>query len=188
MLLRALHPQRRPAPMTPQQLERLTLRDATAADLQALAELHVRTFNETHLGPFGSGPSVALRVSQWRDKLEDQHATNFVIVIQTPERELVGFAWVHPTSGDSPFDVRLNKIYLRREYQRQKLGRAMMRAIADRLLASSVRSMVLFTETDNAPACAFYDSLGGERVRGDEGEWGGMYAWRDLDVLKAKLR
>ena len=47
----------------------LVLRDASIADLRPLAELHVRTFNETHLGPFGTGPTVATREWQWRDKL-----------------------------------------------------------------------------------------------------------------------
>lgn len=174
-------------PMTPTQVAELVMRDATPADLQKLAELHVRTFNETHLGPFGSGPSVALRVSQWRDKLEDQHATNFIIVMENPAKELVGFAWVHPTDEPGQWDMRLNKIYLLRPYQRQGLGRAMMRVIVTRLLANGQRSMALFTEVDNEPACAFYESLGAERQLGDDGKFGGMYGWRDLNVLAGTL-
>ena len=44
----------------------LVLREATIADLRPLAELHVRTFNETHVGPFGSGPPYSTREWQWR--------------------------------------------------------------------------------------------------------------------------
>ena len=50
----------------------LVLREATMADLRPLAELHVRTFNETHVGPFGSGPTYATREGQWREKLTVQ--------------------------------------------------------------------------------------------------------------------
>ncbi|HWJ14258.1 MAG TPA: hypothetical protein VNS10_10990, partial [Gemmatimonadaceae bacterium] len=59
----------------------LVLRDASIADLRPLAELHVRTFNETHLGPFGTGPTVATREWQWRDKLSEIDATHFVLVL-----------------------------------------------------------------------------------------------------------
>lgn len=173
--------------MTPVQLSGVTLRDATPADLEPLAQLHVDTFNETHLGPLETGPTVALRVSQWRDKLENQHATAFVLVLEDETGRLVGFAWVHPTSGGNPFDIRLNKIYLRREYQRRGLGRAMMKVLATRLHAQGQRSMALFTEPDNVPACSFYESLGAERVVGDDGKWDGMYGWRDLGAVAERL-
>src|SRR3954470_6523645 len=99
-------------PMSPEQIGALVMRDAKPADLRKLAQLHVDTFNETHLGPFGTGPTVELRMSQWRDKLAELHATNFVIVIETPGKELVGFCWVHPTTHNPRWDARLNKIYL----------------------------------------------------------------------------
>src|ERR1051325_10637370 len=81
-------------PMTPEQLGALTMRDAGPADLAKLAQLHVDTFNETHVGPLGSGQTYAAREWQWRPKLHQLHATNFVLVIETPDRELVGFCWV----------------------------------------------------------------------------------------------
>jgi hypothetical protein len=40
------------------------LREATIVDLRPLAELHVRTFNETHVGPFRFGTD--LRNSEWQ--------------------------------------------------------------------------------------------------------------------------
>ena len=41
------------------------IREATSADISALAHLHVETFNETHVGPFGKGPTYELRERQW---------------------------------------------------------------------------------------------------------------------------
>src|SRR3954471_13529186 len=104
--LRAL--QTRPhVPMTPEQIGALVMRDAKPHDLRRLAQLHVDTFNETHVGPFGSGPTFATREWQWREKLGELHATNFVIVIETPDKELVGFCWVHPTSETPRWQARL---------------------------------------------------------------------------------
>src|SRR6185503_12008000 len=60
----------------------LVLREATIVDLRPLAELHVRTFNETHVGPFGSGPTYATREWQWREKLSETDAVHFVLVLE----------------------------------------------------------------------------------------------------------
>jgi ribosomal protein S18 acetylase RimI-like enzyme len=165
----------------------LVLREATIADLHPLAELHVRTFNETHLGPFGSGPTYSTREWQWREKLSESDATNFVLVLETATKELVGFIWCHPTKDNPTWAARLNKIYLRREYQRRGLGKRMVAAAVDRLLERGLTSMALFTEVDNEPACNFYEQLGGERQLNEQGDFGGMYGWADLRKLKHEL-
>jgi len=165
----------------------LTLREATMADLRALAELHVRTFNETHVGPFGSGPTYATREWQWRDKLSEADATHFVLVLETAGNQLVGFIWCHPTKDNPTWAARLNKIYLLREYQRRGLGKRMVAAAVDRLLEQGLTSMALFTEVDNEPACNFYEQLGGERQLNERGEFEGMFGSADLRELQAKL-
>ena len=165
----------------------LVLREATMADLRPLAELHVRTFNETHAGPFGPGPSYATREWQWREKLSQTGATNFVLVLETPAKQLVGFIWCHPMDDDPKWAARLNKIYLLREYQRRGLGKRLVSAAVDRLLEHGLTSMALFTEVDNEPACNFYEQLGGERQSNAHGEFEGMYGWADLSMLKREL-
>jgi ribosomal protein S18 acetylase RimI-like enzyme len=179
------HAARVPSP--PVSIGDLLLREATIADLRPLAELHVRTFNETHLGPFGSGPSYSTREWQWREKLSESDATNFVLVLETATKELVGFIWCHPTKDNPKWGARLNKIYLRREYQRRGLGKRMVAAAVDRLLEHGLTSMALFTEVDNEPACNFYEQLGGERQLNEQGDFGGMYGWADLRKLKHEL-
>jgi ribosomal protein S18 acetylase RimI-like enzyme len=173
-------------PMTPQQLSALVLRDASPADLTPLAQLHVDTFNETHVGPFGSGPTFAVREWQWRQHLAELHAANFVLVIEAPSGEFVGFAWYHAALGEA-FGARLNKIYVRRSHQRQGLGHVLVRAGVDRLLANGITSMFLFTEVDNVPACSFYEGLGAQRQLGDDGRFHGKYGWPDLHALRDKL-
>ena len=165
----------------------LTLREAAIDDLRALAELHVRTFNETHVGPFASGPTYATREWQWRDKLSETDATNFVLVLETETKQLVGFIWCHPTEDNPGWAARLNKIYLLRDYQRRGLGKRMVGAAVDRLLQHGLTSMALFTETDNEPACNFYEQIGGERQLNESGKFEGMYGWRDLRTLKERL-
>jgi ribosomal protein S18 acetylase RimI-like enzyme len=172
---------------TPVIIDDLVMREATMADLRPLAELHVRTFNETHVGPFGSGPSYATREWQWREKLAETDATSFVLVLETGAKHLVGFIWCHPTHENPKWMARLNKIYLLREYQRRGLGKRLVAAAVDRLLANGLTSMALFTEPDNEPACNFYEQLSGERQLDERGAFGGMYGWPDLHKLKADL-
>jgi ribosomal protein S18 acetylase RimI-like enzyme len=179
------HAARVPSP--PVSIGDLVLREATIADLRPLAELHVRTFNETHVGPFGSGPSYSTREWQWREKLSESDATNFVLVLETAAKELVGFIWCHPTKDNPKWAARLNKIYLLREYQRRGLGKRMVAAAVDRLLEHGLTSMALFTEVDNEQACNFYEQLDGERQLNERGDFGGMYGWADLRKLKHEL-
>lgn len=175
-------------PPAPVVIGDLVLREATIDDLRALAELHVRTFNETHLAPGASGPTLATRESQWRDKLAATDAANFVLVLETTDRQMVGFIWCHPTKDDPTWAARLNKIYLLRGYQRRGLGKRMVAAAVTRLLEKGLTSMALFTEADNEVACNFYEQLGGERQLNERGEFDGMFGWRDLRQLSDTLR
>ena len=165
----------------------LVLREATMADLRALAELHVRTFNETHMGAGEEGPGYSTRERQWRDKLAETDARNFVLVLESATGQLVGFIWCHPTKNNPRWAARLNKIYLLRDYQRRGLGKHMVSAAVARLLEHGLTSMALFTEVDNEQACRFYDQLGGERQLNDRGEFEGMFGWTDLRRLSADL-
>ena len=155
------------------------------ADLRALAELHVRTFNETHMGAGEAGPGYSTRERQWRDKLAETDARNFVLVLESATGQLVGFIWCHPTKNNPRWAARLNKIYLLRDYQRRGLGKHMVSAAVARLLEHGLTSMALFTEVDNEQACRFYDQLGGERQLNDRGEFEGMFGWTDLRRLSA---
>ncbi len=174
-------------PATPVPVDELVLREATFDDLRPLAELHVRTFNETHVGPLGSGPTVATREWQWGDKLAESDATHFVLLLETAPRHPVGFICCHPTKDNPRWAARLNKIYLLRDYQRRGLGTRMVAAAVERLLNHGLTSMALFTEADNEPACRFYDQLGGERQLDEHGKFEGMYGWPDLRQLQVHL-
>jgi hypothetical protein len=58
----------------------------------ALARLHVQTFNETHRGGHGSGPSYELRERQWREAFAARDDTWFCFVVEADNGEFVGFA------------------------------------------------------------------------------------------------
>lgn len=123
-------------------LTEITLRDVAPEDVRKIAELHVRTFDQTH----GPGPDASTREHQWREKLNNPEALPFCVVLERPEGTLIGFASGKPHRSNelSAFHGVLDKIYLLREYHHKGLGRRLLCAAADRFLARGIESMLLF--------------------------------------------
>ncbi len=164
----------------------LIIREATAADLPALVELHVATWNATY-PEVVKKPTPAIRERQWREAFAAPDGGWSCFVVAGPRGELVGFAkgtpYDHPDLPD--FAGQLSKIYLLRDYQRQGLGRRLAGHVARRFLGQGITSMLLFADAGN-PACRFYEALGAERLLDAAGHFHGGYGWRDLERLAAR--
>ena len=159
-------------------LDSIIFRDAVAADIPALAELHVTTWNATY--NTSQGPSIATRTAQWDQVFAQQIRRDFVLVLEDRNGRLIGFTWGKPHEGE--FEGQLSKIYLRWEYHGLGLGRRMMAETARRFLERGIRSFVLFAERSN-PTVGFYDRMGGERLLNESGQFDGAFAWRDVRSL-----
>ncbi|MEX2179675.1 MAG: GNAT family N-acetyltransferase [Gemmatimonadaceae bacterium] len=159
-------------------LDTITFRDATAADIPALSELHVTTWNATY--NVTRGPSVATRAAQWTQVFAKENRRDFLLVLEDRAGRLVGFTWGIPHRGE--FEGQLSKIYLRWEYHGLGLGRRMMSESARRFLDRGIHSFILFAELSN-PTLGFYDRMGGERLLNDQGLFDGAYGWRDVRTL-----
>lgn len=161
------------------------LREAIAQDVPALADLHVRTFNETHTHGGHEGPCRELREKQWRDAFAVQVETWFCIVVEIAGGELIGFAKGTRHDGGVPgYEGELNKIYVLRRYYRQGLGRRLVCRAARMFLARGITSMLLFGDA-RSPSNGFYEALGAERLYSPAGEFHGGYGWLDLNSLTA---
>ena len=158
----------------------IVLRDATVADVPTLAELHVRTFDQTH----GPGPGYALRERQWREKFARPDLLLFCVILETEAGTLIGFASGEPHESEELSEYRgeLNKIYLLREYHGRGLGRRLLCAAACLFLDRGIDSMLLFGDA-RSPTNGFYESMGGEKLFSSSGEFHGAYGWRDLRQL-----
>jgi GNAT superfamily N-acetyltransferase len=159
-------------------LDSITFRDAVAADIPALAELHVTTWNATYNTT--RGPSIATRTWQWNETFAKQQRRDFVLVVEDRNGRLIGFTWGKPDEGE--FEGQLSKIYLRWEYHGLGLGARMMAETAQRFLDRGIHSFILFAELSN-PTLGFYDRMGGERLLDDRGVFNGAYGWRDVRTL-----
>lgn len=159
-------------------------REATAADIPALARLHVTAWTATYPG-FRLPPTYELRERQWREAFAMTDGSWFCFVIENQRGELVGFAkgmrYNHPDQPD--YAGELNKIYLLAEYQRLGLGRRLVGHVARRFLVQGISTMLLFGDAGN-PSYRFFEALGAERLRDPNGKVSyGNYGWRDLQTL-----
>lgn len=159
-------------------LDSIIFRDAVAADIPALAELHVTTWNATYNTT--RGPTVETRTWQWNRVFAESNRRDFVLVLEDRNGRLIGFTWGKPHEG--ALEGELSKIYLRWEYHGLGLGRRMMAETARRFLDRGIHSFILFAELSN-PTLGFYDRMGGERLLDDRGQFNGGYGWRDLTTL-----
>lgn len=159
-------------------LDSITLREARAEDIPALAELHVLLWNRTYRT--SNGPTVVTRTSQWNQVFSKAKRRDFVLLLEDRNGRLIGFTW--GTTRDDTYEAEVSKIYLRWEYHGLGLGRRMMAEAARQFLGRGMRSCILFAELSN-PSIGFYDRLGGERLRDEHGRFNGAFVWRDVRTL-----
>ncbi len=154
-------------------------RDASAADVSALAQLHVAAFPETH---GGSGPPFTVREQQWGEAFSQPADDWFCVVIAGPHGELVGFAKGVPHHDVPGYAGELNKIYILRQYHRLGLGKRLLGEVSRRFLTRRITSMLLFGDSRN-PSNGFYERMGAERLFAPNGDFHGGYGWRDIHHL-----
>jgi ribosomal protein S18 acetylase RimI-like enzyme len=165
-------------------MKAVVIREATPADVAALAHLHVTTFNETHAPVLLNGPSYEVREYQWRQAFQSLDGNWFCLVIEGPDSELIGFAkgQVYAHSDQPDFAGELNKIYILRKYHRQGLGRRLLSHVARRFLSQGISSMLLFGDAGN-PSNGIYEAMGADKLFAPNGDFHGGYGWRDLHRL-----
>ena len=159
----------------------LTIREATAADVPALARLHVAAWNATYAPMLARGPGVAVRERQWRQAFADADDAWCCFVVERADGALVGLAQAN-RSDNPAFAGELRRIYLLRDYQRLGLGRRLVARVARRLLERGIESMWLWGDARN-PSRRAWVALGAAKLDDDPGS--GNYGWRDIRPLAA---
>jgi ribosomal protein S18 acetylase RimI-like enzyme len=169
----------------------IRLRHAGPADAEALARVHVQAWREAYVGQLPNavlqGLDPARRAAMWRDAMAAQ-TVQVQLAIQ--DDEIVGFGASRPQSDPAlPFAGEISAIYVLRCAQRLGIGRRIMAAMAQDMLARSLPSTSLWVLETNAPARRFYAELGGVEVarltRAREGASAVSvaYGWDDVRIL-----
>lgn len=137
------------------------MRRARPDDGAAIAEVHVRTWQDAYEHVFGAerlaGVTVAQRLPMWRQILDDPSQT--ALVAENEDGRIVGWCTVAP-SRDADADGELWGIYVLPEAWGSGAGTALMAAGIDTLRESGYREVILWVLEDNPRARRFYEREG----------------------------
>ena len=167
-------------------LDSFTFRDAAKEDIPELGKLHAITWAETY---HAKKQNIQLRQYQWHKTFtEENDGSWFCILVVNKDQKLVGFAKGKTYKDNETSELRgdLNKIYLLKDYQRIGLGKKLFGLVIQRFLSMGVNDMVLFGVPQN-PSCAFHETMGGERLYSEKGNFDGCYRWTDLKKISHEL-
>jgi len=170
------------------------IRAAADHDAQAIGQVHVEVWRFAYrdILPEGYLASLSPEESavQWRSLLKDPRSARFVLIAVNERDEVLGFAAAGPErSGEPRNQGELYALYVLPSHQGRGLGHALVQAVAHRLLASGMSSMLLWVLESNASARRFYERLGGSVVRDQPIDIGGVtltevaYGWPRLGLL-----
>ncbi|GAB3639858.1 GNAT family N-acetyltransferase [Spirosoma arcticum] len=166
----------------------ITYRTATVADVDRIAALHARSWQESYRGimpdEFLDEDVEAERLDVWQERFAEQ-PFNRQIIVAEDGGQLVGFACVL-TGSDPVYGALLDNLHVASAYKGRGIGQALIRQTAKWVQQQDASSpFFLWVYEQNHPARAFYDNLGAINQEAVRGEHGIVlrYVWPDLQTL-----
>jgi ribosomal protein S18 acetylase RimI-like enzyme len=172
----------------------IKIRTARPGDAGDIAKLDVETWRSTYAGvlsvPYLVGLSPGRREIGWRHVILKEPGD--VRIAVEPAGAVVGFGSCGPCRGDHRFLGEVFTLYVAPDWQNQGIGRQLLIALFQRLVAAGRPSAIIWVLRDN-PARFFYERLGGRRVSRRGLLVGGTtvaadaYGWPDLPGFLAAV-
>ncbi|MHB8647169.1 MAG: GNAT family N-acetyltransferase [Thermomicrobiales bacterium] len=173
----------------------MRVREATRADAATIARLHLDNWRVAYRGIVPDAVLDAIteesRRAHWERLLAAPDGPEFVYVAEESGRTLLGIASGGPElSGNEQYHGELYVLHVRPEMQGRGVGRALMRAVAERLAADGITTLLVWMLRENHPARRFYAALGGQFVREQPAMFEGImlmdagYGWLDTAALR----
>ncbi|NMM51093.1 GNAT family N-acetyltransferase [Paenibacillus aquistagni] len=165
------------------------IRRAEATDAEAIAQVHVASWQSTYRGIvpdiYLDNMSVERRVEYWGSILSKPLYEHELIVLEQ-QGQVVGFANGGPNRERKyRYDAEIYALYLLQRVQGQGYGKAMVHQLIESFSREGYRSMLVWALKDN-PAVQFYERLGAKPIEQKEIMIGGIalmecaLGWGDL--------
>jgi len=175
------------------------LRDATPADLERIAALHLASWRTAYRGvlpdAYLDGPAAAEGLAHWQAVLPGLAAPDFVLLAEEGHR-LAGFVSAHLRGhvrghrrDDTAGEAEIAHLHVDPVRRGAGIGRRLLGAAAGRMIASGCRRLSLWVFDDNRAALGFYRSLGGRAIERGADDFldppvpHTRLAWDDLPAL-----
>ena len=168
-------------------MDEITIRVARQGDARRIARLDVETWRATYAGilttPFLVGLSTQRRELGWAAVIEREPRD--VRVAVDSDGNILGFGSCGRCRAGAQFAGEVFTLYVAPDWQNQGIGRLLLLALFERLVAQGCGSAIIWVLRDN-PGRFFYQRLGGREVEHKMFAVGGKrieaagYAWHDL--------
>lgn len=177
------------------------LRHGGVSDVEAIADLHARSWRKTYRGLFSDafldGPVFAERRALWSQRLSTWDRARNVVLLAERDGALTGFASVM-LDVEPEWGARLDNLHVDPDGKGRGIGRTLLQGAARWVLAGDAHDpgkpkapmLHLMVFEGNVAARGFYDAMNGECVEQREVtvEDGTRlvelrYLWRDLATL-----
>jgi ribosomal protein S18 acetylase RimI-like enzyme len=141
----------------------MEVRQATRADVDAIAAIHVRSWQAAYRGILSDelldGLSVSERAGAWHALLAGGEERWLTLVAEPTEGEIAGFCSVATPSHDTDAGettAELAALYIDPGHWRKGAGTALLEVTVGRLRAGGFQDVVLWVLPENRAAIAFY--------------------------------
>jgi len=169
----------------------LSIRAAQPADAKSIGAIYVETWRTTYAGMLPDGVLVGMseigHTAHWRYDIGDKGQ---IVRVAEIGKQIVGFGSAGPLRNARAGQGEVYTLYVRPDTQGQGVGRRLLLALFEGLLARGYPSAVIYVVAAN-PSRFFYERLGGKRqIERTERLWGADvaelgYVWPDLKATLA---
>jgi len=143
------------------------IRDASPADADGIALVHVRSWQAAYRGLMPQEHldqlDVARRAQGWTRSLTNADPSRYATLVAIADEQVAGFASIGPTrdpDADPASTGEVRAIYLLPQAWGQGLGRDLMSATLARLAVLGYQAATLWVLKENARARRFYQAAG----------------------------
>ncbi len=145
----------------------MTFRNASPKDIDAIARLHSRSWQQTYRGIFSDdfldNRVLADRLAVWTGRLINPEANQWVLLAEETN-ELSGFICVYG-KNDPEYGSLIDNLHVSEEARGTGLGRALIQRAAQWINETyGTKNMYLWVYADNLRAREVYRHLGGQEV------------------------
>lgn len=176
----------------------MRIREAELGDAAAMARVIVNSYRRAHRDQIPEESLMQFTYEEsernWARTLRELSASakreKSIFVAENEAGSLIGVAMGGPERSNHPhYTGEIYVLYLLPSYQRQGIGRQLTISVAERLVEQGFHSLLIRVLKTNAPACRFYEALGGHLVLEEPFEERGAalvrvgYGWKDVSEL-----
>ena len=148
----------------------IQIRPARLSDVKAIAEVHIRSWNETYAGlipdDFLKAISLSSKIVQWTTSVELalKHHANSQVLVAEKSGKIVGFSSFGKSRGKIPgYSAEVYAIYMLKKFHGQGVGKRLMEESIQWSRDQGLQNMGLWVLEGN-PTLQFYERMGFQKL------------------------